>query len=66
MTTQPDAVLTLKQLADRWGMKPGTLRNWRRAGKGPQSIPLGGGPRARRVYKVADVLAYEEKQKEQA
>lgn len=65
MTTATlDDVLTLKQLAERWGLKIGTLRNWRRAGKGPVSIPLGSGPRARRVYRVADVLAYEEQQKE--
>ncbi len=59
-------VLTFRQLAERWGMRPGTLRNWRRAGKGPKSIPLGDGPKARRVFKLADVLAYEERQKEQA
>lgn len=66
MHEQLTDVLTLKQLAERWGMKPGTLKNWRREGKGPRAVRLGDGPRARTVFKVSDVLAYEEQQKESA
>jgi predicted DNA-binding transcriptional regulator AlpA len=61
--TATDDVMTPDQLAQRWGMAAGTLRNWRAEGKGPRAIRLGDGPRARVVYRVADVLAWEDQQK---
>lgn len=54
-----DIVLTPAQLAARWHMKEGTLSNWRREGKGPAFVKLGLGPRARVVYRLADIEAYE-------
>lgn len=59
-----DEVLTEDQLANRYDLAVGTLRNWRRSGKGPKPTRLGDGPKARVVYKVTDVMAYEEQQKE--
>ena len=63
-TAELDDVLSPEYLAARWGVALGTLSNWRRAGKGPRYIRLGSGPRARVVYKLADIKAYEEQQKE--
>lgn len=63
---QLDEVLTPSELAQRWGMAVGTLANWRREiGRGPKYIKLGDGPRARVVYRVTDVLAYEQRDEEQ-
>lgn len=36
-----DTLLTTRQVADRLGLSPGTLENWRRAGKGPPWQKLG-------------------------
>ena len=33
-------LLTTEQLAKRWGVSTGTLRNWRSQGKGPSFIRL--------------------------
>ncbi|MDH6236263.1 helix-turn-helix domain-containing protein [Cryobacterium sp. CG_9.6] len=45
MTTTPtqelSPFLTEAQAAARFGLKPKTLRNWRSAGTGPQSLKLG-------------------------
>ena len=59
----PSGTLTPAQLAARWRIAVGTLANWRRAGRGPKSVPLGDGPKPRRVYLLSDVLEYEERQK---
>lgn len=50
--------LTPDQLVDRWSkaVGRGTLANWRAQGKGPTFTKLG----SRVVYRLADVLAYEE------
>lgn len=38
-------LLTTAELAKRWDLSEGTLRNWRSQGKGPPSVRLGkGGP----------------------
>ena len=63
MSVVLDEVMTEEQLAARWCIAISTLRNWRRQGKVPSPVRLGQGPRARVVYKVADVLSYEEQQK---
>lgn len=46
-------------LARRWKISHRTLERWRWLGKGPQFLKLGG----RVVYRMADVLAFEEAQK---
>lgn len=47
--------LTTSDLAKRWRLSPGRLRNLRVAGKGCQFIKLGRAVR----YRLADVVAYE-------
>ena len=47
--------LTSRQLADRWGIKEGTLRNWRYIGEGPAFMKVGRSIR----YRMANVLYYE-------
>ena len=54
-----DALLTTEQLAERWGMEPGSLENWRREKKGPVSIKLGEGDRSPVRYRLADVEKFE-------
>lgn len=51
--------LTPEQLADRWRgfVTPGTLRNWRSQGRGPQYFKLHGG---KVRYPVRHVLSYEQ------
>jgi hypothetical protein len=45
------------ELAARWGMHPGTLRNWRTANKGPKFIRIGTTIR----YRASDVARWEAK-----
>jgi hypothetical protein len=47
--------LTPVELAERWRMPTGTLRNWRSEGTGPTYIKIG----QRVLYPVADVEAFE-------
>lgn len=51
-----DRVFTQKELAARWGVTTKTLQNWFNAGKGPKRISIG----LRAVYRMSDVLQYEE------
>lgn len=51
-------VLTPEQLASRWDLTTGTLRNWRSKGLGPAYIRVGWG-RGRVRYRLVDVEAYE-------
>lgn len=48
-----------RQVAERYGITPETLSNWRRERKGPKWIKLGTGPRPRVMYRIADVLEWE-------
>jgi hypothetical protein len=50
---------TTEELAERWRIKPTTLGVWRKIGKGPEFVLLGDGPKARALYRVADVEAWE-------
>lgn len=57
-----DAHLTPKELAARFHVSPGTLAQWRSAGRGPRFMRVGGtGTRGPVLYRVSDVEAYEEK-----
>lgn len=40
-------------------MTPESLANWRREGKGPRWIRLGDGKRPRVMYRMADVIEWE-------
>lgn len=46
-----------KQLAERWDVSQRTLERWRAIGWGPLFLKIGG----RVVYRVEDILAYEER-----
>ena len=57
-------LLTPRELAERWGMSADTLKKWRCVKKGPPFIKLGGKNKEGRDsvrYRLADVLAYENK-----
>mgnify|MGYP001562528755 FL=1 len=47
--------LTTEQLAERWGISPQTLENWRSSKKGPDYVKMGGVI----VYRLEDVRRYE-------
>lgn len=49
------AHLDQNTLADRWGLSPRTLEQWRWRGVGPRYLKLGG----RVVYRLADVEDWE-------
>lgn len=54
--------LTTAELAKRWGMNPGTLRNWRSEGKGPRFVTLGRKRKGKNPpvrYRLSDVVEYE-------
>ncbi len=46
------------ELSRRWRLSPRTLERWRWQGTGPHYLKVGG----RIVYRLADVLAYEQLQ----
>ena len=52
-------LLTTDQLAQRWGVSHGTLKNWRSEGKGPPYIKIDGMRSVR--YRMTDIIHYEEK-----
>ena len=58
-------ILTTEELAERWGMAPGTLEGWRHDGYGPAWIKLGRGKRSKVIYRVSDVEAFESKSTKQ-
>ncbi len=47
--------LNTKELAQRWGMKPETLKQWRSMGKGPNFFKIGG----RVAYRLEDIIKFE-------
>jgi predicted DNA-binding transcriptional regulator AlpA len=59
MTLNPsqnsDKLLRTEDLAQRWGLSPDTLKNWRSAGRGPNFIKLGSACR----YRLADIVEFE-------
>ena len=53
-----EAHLNVYQLSKRWGLSTGTLDHWRRYGKGPRFLKIGGHV----LYRLCDIRAYEEQQ----
>jgi excisionase family DNA binding protein len=53
-TPQPERLLSIDDVAEIIGLAPGTLRNWRVAGRGPRGARIGGRVR----YRRADVDAW--------
>lgn len=64
MTDDIQTYLTTEDLADRYGVTYGTIKRWRREGRGPvyQKLDkLALSPKLPRVrYYLADVLAFEQ------
>lgn len=54
-------MLTTEQLAERWGLRPVTLKKWRVNGLGPHFVKLGDAENSSVRYRKEDVLAYEAK-----
>lgn len=52
---EKDPELVTSELAERWGMNPGTLMVWRSMGKGPRYNKRGG----KVTYSLSDIMAYE-------
>lgn len=52
--------LTTAELAERWGLNKATLGNWRSQGKGPKYIKMGTQQQASVLYRLDDVIEYEE------
>lgn len=55
----PTELLRERELAARWRTSRRTLQRWRAEGHGPAFIQIGGAIR----YRLADVLAYEERRR---
>jgi hypothetical protein len=53
------ATLTTGQLAQRWNMQPKTIYNWRIAKKGPPFIKVGGGRNGKVLYRLDDIVKWE-------
>ena len=51
-------MLTTGELAERLGVKPQTLREWRMQGRGPAYVKLGNPVSGRTLYRVEDVDAW--------
>lgn len=52
-------ILTTQQLAERWSMSVGTLQNWRLKAKGPSYIKLGEGRATKVLYRLDDIVEFE-------
>lgn len=47
--------LTTNELAERWGLHPGTLENWRSLGGGPKFLKIG----RKVVYRIEEIEKFE-------
>lgn len=54
-------LLTPQQLAERWNINVGTLKNWRIKGKGLPFLKMGEEKRSRIMYRESDVIEFERK-----
>jgi predicted site-specific integrase-resolvase len=61
-TPMSDTFLNQSRLASRWHLSPRTLERWRWKGEGPAYLKLGG----RVVYRIEDILAYEQARERQS
>jgi hypothetical protein len=59
VSTTQDQYITTAELAARWRMAIGSIRNMRTAGRGPKFVKIGHGWSAHVRYRLSDVLAYE-------
>lgn len=49
------AAMSSSDAAAYMGVAPGTLSNWRLAGRGPRYVRIGDGPKAKVLYRVVDL-----------
>jgi len=61
MKSKGVVMVNSSELAERWGLSPRTLANWRSQKKGPRYIKLGTETGSHVVYKLDDVIKYEKK-----
>ncbi len=54
-----EVFLTTQDLAQRWGMKPQTIRKRRVTGGGPKYVRLGDSPHSKPLYPLSEVERYE-------
>ena len=54
-----EKLLTTNELAQRWGIHKVTLATWRRQNKGPKYVKLGEFARSPILYRLSDVVEYE-------
>lgn len=59
MEKEKEELLTTEQLAERWGIHKATLNNWRSKKKGPKYIKLGKHVRSPILYRLSDIIEYE-------
>jgi len=59
---QSPKFLSTHELAERWSVHPGTLYEWRKAGKGPRWIKPSGGRNGHIRYPIEVILDWEQKQ----
>lgn len=51
--------ITPQELAERWGLKPSTLADWRVQGRGPRFFKPGQTPKARVRYRLEEIEDWE-------
>jgi len=59
MSAQPEALLTERELAERWQISVKTLYRWRVQGTGPAYVRLQETPAAPVRYRLEDVEQFE-------
>jgi len=59
MSAQPEALLTERELAERWQISVKTLYRWRVQGTGPAYVRLQETPAAPVRYRLEDVVQFE-------
>ncbi len=57
-SSNPEALLTARQVADEWGIKVKTLEKWRFTGDGPAYVKLGKGIKAIVRYRRRDMNSF--------
>lgn len=59
MISQPQTLISRRDLATRWGMSPKTLANWACLKIGPPVVKPSGVKGAKAYYRLADVVKHE-------
>jgi len=62
METQTATFLTTNEVAERFRIKPQTVRRWRMRGCGPRWVRIGNPIKGRVLYRLSDVENWERQQ----